>query len=125
MSSKFLKVIFAAIMSIGLIGQANAVLITGDTLQDANGVDWIYIGSYNLADGPDWDDADGSCYINGADQNTCWGDNANPVNGIEAAAMLFALGANEVFATSTVTTSVDHLAYYDEYAGSVATKKGE
>lgn len=125
MSSKFLKVIFAVVMSIGLIGQANAILISGDSLQDANGVDWTYLGSFNLADGPDWDDADGSCYLPGADQTTCYGDFANPLNGIEAAALFFTLGPNEVFATSTVLTSVDHLARYDEYASGVAVRKSE
>ena len=125
MSSKFLKVIFAVVMSIGLIGQANAILIVGDSLQDANGVDWTYLGSFNLADGPDWDDADGSCYLLGADLSTCWGDYANPLNGIEAAGLLFAIGANEIFATSTVLSSVDHLARYDEYAGGVAVTKSE
>jgi hypothetical protein len=125
MSSKFLKVIFAVVMSIGLIGQANAILISGDSLQDANGVDWTYLGSFNLADGPDWDDADGSCYLPGADQTTCYGDFANPLNGIEAAALFFTLGPNEVFATSTVLTSVDHQAFYDEYAGALETVKSE
>lgn len=125
MSSKFLKVIFAVAMSIGMFGQANATLVVGDTLQDSDGINWSYVGLYNLADGPDWDDADGSCYLIGADMSTCWGDYANPLNGLEAAAMLFALGANEVFATSTVLTSVDHLAYYDEFGGSVAIAKGE
>jgi hypothetical protein len=125
MSGRFFKVICAAVLSIGLVGQANAIFIVGDTLQDSAGVDWTYLGFYNLADGPNWDDADGSCDVNGADQSTCWGDYARPLNGIEAAELLFILGANEVFAISTVLTSVDHLAFYDEFAGSVATKKVE
>jgi hypothetical protein len=126
MSGRFLKVIFAAILSIGLIGQANAAVISvGDIRLDADGVEWAYLGFYNLADGPNWNDADGSCDVNGADQSTCWGDYARPLNGIEAAGLRFLLGANEIFAISTVLTSVDHLAFYDEFAGSVATKKVE
>lgn len=121
MSGKFLKIIFVALFSIGLVGQANAALI----FQDSAGVDWTFVGSYNLADGPNWDDADGSCDIAGADQSTCWGDNAKPLNGIEAAELLFALAANEIFAISTINTWVDHLAYYDEYQGNVAVAKGE
>jgi hypothetical protein len=127
MNRRFFNVVFATILSIGLVGQANAVLIVGDSLQDSSGVDWTYLGSFNLAGGQVWNDADGSCDVSGAGPLKCWGDYAKPLNAIEAAALFFALGANEVFATSTVLTLVDHLAYYDEFGptGTVATKKGE
>lgn len=118
MSSKFLKVIFAAVMSIGMVSQSNAILIAGDILQDSNGIDWTYVGAYNLADGPWYDDENGDNVL---------GDYVKPLNGIEAAGLLFALGADEVFATSTILTLVDHLAFYDGYGtlGVTAKPKSE
>ena len=110
---------FAAVLSIGLISQANAVLI----VQDDAGINWTFVGQFNLAAGPTWYDASGDCLVPG-DLPDCI-DYAKPVNGIEAAELLFALGANEVFATSTILTWVDHEAFYDEFKGLVATKKGE
>lgn len=125
MSTKFFKIIVAVALTIGLAGQVNANLIVGDVRADDDGVNWSFVDSFILGHGPDWEDADGSCRVNGADQQTCWGDYAMPLNGIEAAKFLFGLGANEIFATSTINTSVDHLAFYDEFEGSYAVKKGE
>jgi hypothetical protein len=51
MSSKFFKVIFAAVLSIGLIGQANASVIyfqEGTNYSDSDGTLWEYIGFFDL-----------------------------------------------------------------------------
>ncbi|WP_299072355.1 PEP-CTERM sorting domain-containing protein [uncultured Paraglaciecola sp.] len=121
MNSKFLKCIFAVVFSISLVSQANATLI----VKDDAGIDWAYLGSYNLADGPKWFDADGSCKLPGANRRTCGGDFANPVNGIEAAGLIFALETNEIFAMSTSLALVNHMAFYDEYKGNIAVEMGE
>jgi hypothetical protein len=118
MSDRFFKVICAIVLSIGLVGQANANLISvGDIRTDANGIEWSYVDSYILRDGPKTDDNDRSCDVKGADTDTCHGDTAKTLNGIEAAELLFVLGANEIFAISTKSEFVDHLAYYDVFAG--------
>ena len=81
MSSKFLKVIFATVMSIGLIGQANAVLIVGDNYLDADNVMWEYVGNYDMYTGPVWYGAiPDNDQVPGSDA-----DNATPYNGLEAA----------------------------------------
>ena len=57
MSGKFLKIISVALFSIGLLGQANASLIVGDVVEDLSGNEWLYVGQFNLVDGPFWSDA--------------------------------------------------------------------
>ncbi|MGJ8679998.1 hypothetical protein [Paraglaciecola sp.] len=123
MNTKFLRVLFAAVLSMCFVGQSNATVI----YTDSAGVEWDYVGSFNLADGPSFDDADGSCDLPGANQQTCWGDYAKPLNGIQAAELLFSTGHGEIFATSTVNNSVNHLAFYDEFGfnGQVAVEKSE
>jgi hypothetical protein len=113
MSSKFLKVIFAAALSVGLIGQANAAMIY---VSDANGILWEKVGSYDLADGALWSGVD----------LTLQTDNAKPLNGIQAAEQIFGvLGSNEVYAISTQFDLVDYQAFYDVYGGSNGAKLGE
>ena len=75
MSSKFLKIIIATLLSVGLIGQASAALILGENYTDDNNVLWSYVGKYDLVKGPAWD---------GADSNIKTA-NATPYNGLEAA----------------------------------------
>jgi hypothetical protein len=117
MSGRFFKVISAAVLSIGLVGQANAVLIVGDTLQDSAGVDWTYVGLFDLIDGPVWNDANN-------DGNA--GDNARPLNGIQAAAILFGpLGVNEKYAISTTVSLVEHEAFYDGFGGIAGARREE
>jgi hypothetical protein len=115
MSSKFLKVIFAVVMSIGLVGQANAIFLSlakGTMVDDidyiTNGIQWEYVGSYNLTDGPWYDDQN-------RDGNRV--DLAIALNGIEAAELLFSgeLKISEIFALSTVLKNVDGLAFYDGF----------
>ena len=127
MTVKFFKIIFAAILSIGLIGQTNASLVVGDTLNDinfdTNGIRWEYVGSFNLSDGPRWNDADGSCvsFFLGCG----FGDIAKTLNGIEAAELIFStqLTSNEIFGLSTTTVNVNRLAFYDVKGDIVGTKK--
>jgi hypothetical protein len=60
MSGRFFKVICAAVLSIGLVGQANAGLITGlvegeiyeDTITP--GLLWEYVGEFDLLDAPNF-----------------------------------------------------------------------
>jgi hypothetical protein len=113
MSSKFLKIIFAVIMSVGLIGQANAAVIY---VSDADGILWERVGSYDLADGALWSGVDPALQT----------DNAKPLNGIQAAEQIFGvLGSNEVYAISTQFALVDYQAFYDTYSGSNGAKLGE
>jgi hypothetical protein len=60
MSGRFFKIICAAVLSIGLVGQANAVYIPyepyfviGENYTDADGKLWEYIDFFDLYDGPD------------------------------------------------------------------------
>jgi len=83
MSSKFLKIIFAAVISVGLVGQSNAGLILGENYTDNDNLIWKYVGSYDMATGPMWSGDDGLSNENpSADANE---DNATPYNGLEAA----------------------------------------
>jgi hypothetical protein len=75
MSSKFLKIIFATVLSVGLVGQSNAGLIVGENYTDADNVLWAYVGQYDLISGPAWGGV-----ISGDKF-----DNATPYNGLEAA----------------------------------------
>lgn len=56
MSGRFFKVICAAILSIGLVGQANAGLITGlivgGIYEDFTGLKWKYVTKYDLLQAP-------------------------------------------------------------------------
>ena len=115
MSNNFFKVISAAVLSIGLVGQANAIFLSlaeGTIVNDSdyltNGIQWEYVGSYNLTDGPWYDDQN-------RDENL--GDLAIALNGIEAAELLFSgeLEINEIFALSTLLVEVNGLAYYDGF----------
>jgi hypothetical protein len=94
MNGRFFNVVFATLLLIGLISQANAGLILGEIYKDAAGSQWEYVGKFDLVDGPKYDDADGSCAVSGANQSTCHGDNAATVNGLQAALGIQALGLN-------------------------------
>lgn len=134
MNGRFFNVVFATLLSIGLISQANAGLILGEIYKDAAGSQWQYVGKFDLVDGPQWDDADGSCTVSGADQSACYGDSAATVNGLQAALGIEALGLNalDTIALSAFesTFSLDdikagdnvvyNLAWYDELDGIIA-----
>ncbi|AGH47441.1 PEP-CTERM sorting domain-containing protein [Paraglaciecola psychrophila] len=126
MSGRFFKVICAAVLSIGLIGQTNAGLITGlvqgqiygDTL--TTDLLWEYVGEFDLADAPDW-------LTNGNESHT-------PVNGLAAAVLaenypeLFgiqiavaALGGTSNIDSTGNSVIVNHMAWYSRYANSLVT----
>jgi hypothetical protein len=126
MSGRFFKVVCAAVLSIGLIGQANAGLITGlvegeiyeDTLTP--GLMWEYVGEFDLADAPDW-------LTDGIESHT-------PVNGLAAAVLagnypeLFgmdiavaALGGTSNIDSTGNSVIVNHMAWYSRYNNSLVT----
>ena len=79
-------------------GSANAALIVGSFYQDSDGLNWEYIGDYNVGDGPAWTTA--------------------PLNysAIDAAELVFgSLAAGSSYAISTLDDFVDHMAWYDGY----------
>jgi hypothetical protein len=126
MSSRFFKVICAVVLSVGLVGQANAGLITGlvqgqiygDTLTP--GLLWEYVGEFDLADAPDW--------LTDGDESH------NPVNGLAAAVLdenypeLFgmqiavaALGGTSNIDSTGNSVIVNHMAWYSRYGSSLVT----
>ncbi|MFT2092128.1 hypothetical protein [Paraglaciecola sp. 2405UD69-4] len=58
MTNKFSKVMLAALLAVGLIGQASAIVIPtsyfveGESYTDESGNLWEYVGFFDLADGP-------------------------------------------------------------------------
>ena len=92
------------VTSLFVVKTANATLIIGDILTDESGVEWRYVGNYDLILGPEFR-------------------NAIPVNGIEGALIALNLASDQVYAISTVTTFVDHLAWYDAFDNSVGIHK--
>jgi hypothetical protein len=114
MSGRFFKVICAAVLSIGLIGQANAGLIIGDVYTDGTD-NWEYVGFFRLSDGLFWNDIN-DCDI-GTPQPGCIKEFANAVNGIKAASEYFPTLTPDQIATSTVDDGVNHKAWYAEVGG--------
>lgn len=116
MSGKFLNIIFATVLSIGLVGYANATLIAGENYTDSDSVLWVYVGSYDMFTGPAWDGED----------STTITDNATPYNGLEAAiaagivsgplADLAIAAYDRNFSLTDVMAGdeiVNHMAWYD------------
>ncbi|WDE08524.1 PEP-CTERM sorting domain-containing protein [Thalassomonas viridans] len=90
-----------------LAGKAYAGLIVGEHYTDASGTAWEYVGSYDLAQGPGWQDVNREAEL-------------KPYNGLEAAELLFGVldAGNEYAISSNVfreseTYEVNHLAWYD------------
>jgi hypothetical protein len=121
MSNKFFKVIFASFLSIGLIGQTSAAMISGlvegEIYQDSMNTSllWEYYGFYDQSKGPNF------LITNGV----------IPVNGLKAAVDLFpelagfdialaAFGSQLVFDDNLEngTGIVNHLAWYQRYEDS-------
>jgi hypothetical protein len=124
MNGRFFKVICVAVLSIGLVSQANASLIAGDKVDDIdfadNGIEWEYVGSFDLSEGTRFNDADGSCepdFFSGCDNDAGEQNNPFTLNGIEAAELLFPdkLEINEIFAISTTSENVNGSAFYDAF----------
>jgi hypothetical protein len=121
MSNKFFKVIFASVLSIGLIGQTSAAMISGlvegEIYQDSVNTSllWKYHGFYDQSKGPNFLVTDGVI----------------PVNGLEAAVDLFPeLAGFDIAVASFVSQEgfdisiendlgiVNHLAWYQSYEDS-------
>jgi hypothetical protein len=115
MSNGLFKVILVAFLSIGLLGQANAGLTLGGIYEDSVGVEWKYVGSFDLAAGPKWNNADGLGN----------GKLVTPLNGLEVAANKFGLPLEDLALSALVMSQasfdsiqegqdvVNHLAWYD------------
>jgi hypothetical protein len=104
MRTKIINVAVFCLFSLFVADRANAGLIINNTYSDGAGLQWQYIGSFDLTDGPAW---------NGA----------TPLNGIEAAIISFgSLSAGEFYALSSMDANaasflVNHNAWYDSYFG--------
>ena len=107
MSSKIIKAVLISLFSLSLVTTANAGLIVGDLYADAHNQQWEYVGSYDLADGMDYNDG------------------ATPLNAIEAAELNFgqldngqsyALSSNKVDSYNNIENFiVNHNAWYDAF----------
>jgi len=109
MNIRFFKVICAAVLSIGLVGQANAGLITGlvkgDIYEDTltPGLLWEYVGEFDLLDLPAFD-------INNL---------ARAFDGLDAAAFRYGLGQLALAAydndqsVANGDAVVNHSAFYE------------
>ncbi len=99
-------------MSIGLFGQANADLILGGIYQDGDGLEWEYVGQFDLTDGPTWEHA---VSYNGlaAAAIAIYGD----VNVAYTLATAAYLKISDVDTISVGDDVVNHLAWYDSYYG--------
>ncbi len=84
----------AALIAIAsLVGGASAATLSvGDVLLDTNGTPWVFVGSWHVNDGPDWQP------------------NPPVYSGQEAAALLFG-GNPSDYAISTSETLVTHMAF--------------
>ncbi|MGV2871627.1 PEP-CTERM sorting domain-containing protein [Colwellia sp. E150_009] len=106
MSSKILNAVLFCLLSLCLMGKANATLIVGTIYEDQAGVEWEYVGSFDLAAGPHWD-------------------GATPYNGLEAAEFIFGSPIAYQYALSSFLSvdietnvhgfGVNHMAWYDSY----------
>lgn len=133
MSSKFLKVIFAAVMSIGLIGQANAVTISyfeeGQNYTDADGKLWEYLGFFDLDDGPDARDGFGNLLkpisFNGLGAALeLFGATGDSLEDFALSAFLFDTTQNGVISDDEISilnafdpdhADVNHMSWYDTF----------
>ncbi|MBU3003892.1 PEP-CTERM sorting domain-containing protein [Paraglaciecola arctica] len=109
MSSKFLKVIFAVVLSIGMFGQANAGLIVGENYLDSDNLIWEYVGSYDMINGPSWP-SDSPAPYNGLEAAIASGVTNLPLADIAIAAFDFDFDFDLV---STGDQLVNHMAWYD------------
>ncbi|WP_085299800.1 PEP-CTERM sorting domain-containing protein [Cognaticolwellia mytili] len=103
MSSKIIKLLLIVFFSISVMSTANAGLIVGDLYADDAGIQWEYVGFFDLADGPD-----------------AFGIGPIPTsyNGVDAAVFLFPeLLSDQVAISSNDTGIVNHQAWYDTYLG--------
>jgi hypothetical protein len=100
MSSKIINVVLVCLFTLCVAGKANAGLIVGELYEDSyeSGLFWEYVGNFDLASGPAWNDANG---------DGIFGDNATPYNALEAAAIIFKDDTSQ-FAISAFTSIRDY-----------------
>ena len=110
MSSKIKSIVLLCLFSLCIAGKANAGLIVGDLYADDNGIQWEYVGNFDLTDGID--------IFTGATATT--------YNGVEAALFHFntlssgeiALSTNKENDYSNIADFiVNHNAFYDTFNG--------
>jgi hypothetical protein len=119
MSSKIINIIAVCLLSIFVADKANAGLIVGDLYSDDAGIQWQYVGLFDLANGEHYTK-------NGIVQNV------QTYNGIEAAELnfgpltgdaIYALSSNKydefVFEFGGIDGFVNHKAYYDSFNDSI------
>jgi hypothetical protein len=99
---------------------ASAGIQVGDSVDDANGDPWLYVGKFFIGDGPRWNDGN-SCYIDGTSppeyESGCVIENAANVNGVQAAEIVFGVITGEEYGTSTSETVVNRQSWYNEFQG--------
>ncbi|MBA6250776.1 PEP-CTERM sorting domain-containing protein [Colwellia sp. MB3u-55] len=109
MSSKIINIVVVCVLSLFVADRANAGLIIGNHYSDNAGIQWEYVGYFDLADGPDFFVVD----------------NITPYNAIEVAEFKFgALLAGGDYAVSSNDQAtylnianfiVNHKAWYDAF----------
>ncbi len=107
MNSKILKSLLVAIFSLSLISTANAGLIEGQLYSDADGVQWEYVGYFDLYDGPKLIDN----YTDGPDGE--YDGSISLYNGIDAAH--FAYSQNLFYGGSFSVNDTIALSAYSAY----------
>jgi hypothetical protein len=116
MSSKFLKVIFAAVVSIGLIGQANAISISyfeeGEHYTDANGNLWEYLGAFDVGAGLQYIDVNSNGIYDAADGDQF----PTPLNALEAAVSLGFGSLDELAISAFVFDAFNGVITEEEFA---------
>ncbi|MDO6652311.1 PEP-CTERM sorting domain-containing protein [Colwellia sp. 1_MG-2023] len=115
MSSKIINVVLVCLFTLCVAGKANAGLIVGDLYADDAGVQWAYVGSFELAEGPKLKND------NEEIQDVVL------YNGLDVAEMKFGELSQGEYAISTLLMSdilsstsllgVNHKAWYDIYEG--------
>ncbi|TWX52194.1 PEP-CTERM sorting domain-containing protein [Colwellia hornerae] len=101
MSSKIISIIVVILFSLCIVERANAGLIVGDLYSDDAGIQWAYVGSFDLADGEEYRE------FNANDEEII--KNVITYNGLEAAELLFRpLTDGSVYALSSNSTTNDN-----------------
>lgn len=117
MSSKFLNLVLAILLSTCVVSQSKASLIVGEIYTDTETValQWEYVGEFDLAEGPQFDNADGNGAL------------AKALNGLQAASLLFGIDISQlalaayadfgqtIDAATVGAAVVNHRAWYDSF----------
>jgi hypothetical protein len=113
MSSKIINIVLFSLLTICITHKANAGLVIGDLYSDNVGIQWEYVGSFDLTDGTN--------LLDPSDLRP-----ETTYNGIEAALLIFDTLSADDIAISTNQESnyaniedfiVNHNAFYDTFDG--------